>query len=143
MKSIDYVSADLFSPWADLKIDIQDMNIESCSFDAVWCSHVLEHLPDDRAAMREVCRILKPGGWALILVPIDWNRPSTWEDDTIIDPRQRAICFGHPEHLRLYGKDFKERLESSGFKVTVHYFVPEPNNRSGLSHEMIFLCSRT
>jgi len=142
MKSIDYVTADLSSPWADLEVDIQCMKVESRSFDAVWCSHVLEHVPDDRAAMKEICRILKPGGWALIMVPVDWNRPLTWEDETIIDPQRRAECFGHPEHLRLYGRDFLDRLEAAGFGVDLHDFQPPPNDRSGLSHEKIFLCRR-
>ena len=92
--------------------------------------------------MREMCRILKPDGWALIMIPVDWNRASTSEDDTIIDPKQRALCFGQPEYLRLYDKTSKGRLEAAGFKVAVHDFEPEPNNRSGLIHEMIFLCRR-
>lgn len=110
-----YVTADLMDPRVDLRLDLSDTALPDASFDAVYCSHVLEHIPDDRAAMREVHRILRPGGWAIFLVPV--GDAPTDEDPSISDPDERRRRFGQEDHVRLYGADFAERLEEAGFEV--------------------------
>jgi SAM-dependent methyltransferase len=111
-----YVSADLFKP-ADVKADIQDMPFEDASFDMILCSHVLEHVDDDRKAIREIRRVLAPGGAALIQVPEEEQLEHTFEDPSITSPEERFEKFGQEDHVRLYGRDFTRRLEEAGFTV--------------------------
>jgi SAM-dependent methyltransferase len=111
-----YLTADLRLP-ADVKMDVTEIQFPDNSFDIVYCSHVLEHVPDDRRAMREMCRVLKPEGWAIILVPITVDE--TIEDLTITDPQERLRLYGQDDHVRRYGPDFVGRLQASGFVVKV------------------------
>ena len=97
--------------------DITQIPFADDSFDVILCSHVLEHVPEDRQAMRELCRVLKPDGWALLLVPISSRRAETYEDATVVAPEDQERLFGQFDHVRIYGKDFKDRLEESGFTV--------------------------
>lgn len=113
----DYVTADLESPLADLHFDIQHIPLEDESFDAVICNHILEHVEDDRQAMREIKRILRKGGWGVILSPVDIQRETTFEDDTITDEAERTRIFGQYDHRRIYGRDYAKRLEEAGFEV--------------------------
>ena len=113
----DYVTADLESPLADLHFDIQHIPLEDESFDAVICNHIMEHVEDDRQAMREIKRILRKGGWGVILSPIDMQREKTFEDDTITDEAERTRIFGQYDHRRIYGRDYAERLRDAGFEV--------------------------
>ena len=113
----DYVTADLESPLADLHFDIQHIPLEDESFDAVICNHILEHVEDDRQAMREIKRILRKGGWGVILSPVDMQRETTFEDDTITDEAERTRIFGQYDHRRIYGRDYAKRLERAGFEV--------------------------
>lgn len=115
--NLKYETADLMLKWVDHKVDITQIQFPDASFDVVICSHVLEHVPDDRAGMRELYRILKPGGWGLILVPIDNALPVTFEDDTIVTPEAREEKYGHWDHKRLYGQDYPDRLREAGFEV--------------------------
>ena len=117
MKNIDYVTADIESPLAAVKLDIQDMPFEDNVFDAVLCNHVFEHIPDDKKAMREVLRVMKPGAWAILQVPQKKGAATTYEDDTITDRSERAKHFGQYDHLRLYGKDYGDVLQNQGFEV--------------------------
>lgn len=105
---------------ADYYLDIQKIDLEDNQFDVIICSHVLEHIPDDQQAMNEMYRILKPGGCAIILVPL-WpsEKHATYENDAITDSRDRIIHFGQFDHLRIYGLDVTQRLEQAGFKVEV------------------------
>jgi len=112
---IDWLSADLQSPRAMVRMDVTDMHFPAESFDVVYCSHVLEHVPDDRTAMRELARVLKRTGWAVIQVPI--SDDPTFEDPDIVDPREREIAFGQHDHVRRYGRDIEERLTEAGFVV--------------------------
>lgn len=112
-----YVTADLNDPKAMLRMDITDIRLPDESFDVIYCSHVLEHVPDDRKAMRELRRILKSDGWALFQLPVD--RDVTFEDPTVTDPEERARLFGQQDHVRVYGPDCADRLGEAGFKVTV------------------------
>ena len=111
----NYLTADLFNPRADVKMDITDIKFPDESFDVIYCSHVLEHVPDDRQAMREFRRVLKSDGWAVLLVPI--NVEKTFEDPTVTDPAQRLRLFGQADHCRKYGPDYVDRLREAGFRV--------------------------
>ena len=113
----DYVTADLESPLADLHFDIQHIPLEDESFDAVICNHIMEHVEDDLRAMRELCRILRSGGWGIILSPVDLARETTFEDDSITDPDERTRIFGQYDHRRIYGRDYADRLAAAGFDV--------------------------
>ena len=113
----DYVTADLESPLADLHFDIQHIPLEDESFDAVICNHIMEHVEDDRLAMREILRIMRKGGWGVILSPVDLQRDKTFEDDTITDEAERTRIFGQYDHRRIYGRDYAERLREAGFEV--------------------------
>ena len=123
MKNLEYITADLESPIADVKLDIQDMPFEDESFDVVICNHVLEHVDDDRKAMREVYRILKKGGWAILQVPIDYNRETTYEDDSITTPEERQKYFGQYDHRRVHGKDYGKRLAEAGSSVIEDNYI--------------------
>jgi SAM-dependent methyltransferase len=122
---IDYVGADLESPLADLRVDITAIPFEDASFDAVICSHVLEHVPDDRTAMRELERVLKPGGWAILQVPLDQEQEVTLEDPDVKEPAERLRLYGQEDHVRLYGRDYAARLVDAGFELTIDPFVSD------------------
>lgn len=113
----NYITADLESPLADMHFDVQHIPLEDCSVDVVICNHLLEHVEDDRRAMRELYRILRPGGWGIALVPEDRSLPTTFEDDSITDPKERTRIFGQYDHRRIYGRDYDMRLAEAGFRV--------------------------
>jgi SAM-dependent methyltransferase len=116
--NLDYLSADLDEHRAMVAVDIRDIPYPACSFDAIYCSHVLEHVPEDRSAMQEIYRVLRPGGWALVLVPIQGEH--TFEDPTVTTPEERVLLFGQADHVRRYGRDFANRLRETGFRVSVY-----------------------
>jgi len=118
LPNLRYISADLESPWAEIHCDIQAMPFASDSFELILCNHVLEHIPDDRRAMRELFRVLVPNGVALLLVPLDENRETTLEDPAINTDALRERYYGQRDHLRLYGRDYVQRLTEAGFKVS-------------------------
>jgi SAM-dependent methyltransferase len=117
LKNLDYTTTDLNSPLADVKADICDLPFKDSSFDFILCNHVLEHIPDDTRAMQEVYRILRPGGTAILQIPQDLDREKTFEDDSITDPKERARIFGQYDHVRVYGRDYFQKLRETGFKV--------------------------
>lgn len=117
MENLDYTTTDLESPMADVKADICQLPFESNDFDVILCNHVLEHVPDDQRALKELFRVMKPGGMGIFQIPLDINRKNTFEDKSITDPKKRAKIFGQYDHVRIYGMDYFERLESCGFKV--------------------------
>jgi hypothetical protein len=117
-----YVSADLAGDEALQHMDMTDVPFKDEAFDLVVCVHVLEHVPDDRKAIREMVRVLRPGGMALLLVPIVLEEP-TREDAAVATPEQRKEAYWQEDHVRLYGGDFPERLEEEGFEVTVDGWV--------------------
>ncbi len=123
--NLTYTSADLESPLAMLTMDITDIQLADGSIDCILCYHVLEHVPDDRRAMTELFRILSPDGWAILQVPVDLSREATFEDPAVVDPRERARLFGRPDHVRVYGRDYADRLRGAGFRVSVVDFVAE------------------
>ncbi len=117
MPNLDYTTTDLLSPLADVKADICDLPFEDNSFDWIFCNHVLEHIPDDTQAVRELYRVMKPGGTGIFQVPQDLKRAHTFEDNSIKDAKQRARIFGQYDHVRIYGKDYFDKLRKSGFEV--------------------------
>lgn len=117
LKNIDYTTTDLLSPIADVKADICNLPFENNSYDIILCNHVLEHIPDDTKAMQELYRVLKPNGMAILQIPQDLSRDVTFEDDSITDKKERAKIFGQYDHVRIYGRDYFDKLRSIGFKV--------------------------
>lgn len=113
----DYVTADLESPLADLYFDIQHIPLEDESFDVVFCNHIMEHVENDLQAMREIYRVMRRGGWGVILSPVELEREKTFEDDSITDEAERTRIFGQYDHRRVYGRDYADRLREAGFEV--------------------------
>jgi len=111
-----YLTADLSGSGAMIKMDITNIDYPAESFDVIYCSHVLEHVPDDKKALREFYRVLKSDGFAILIVPLSAGK--TFEDLTIRDANERLKKFGHEDHVRSYGPDFIERLKEAGFKVS-------------------------
>ena len=116
-KNLQYITTDLSSPLADVKADICDLPFQDDEFDVIFCNHVLEHIPDDTKAMQELFRILKPKGWAVLQIPQDLSREKTFEDDSITDRKERAKIFGQYDHVRIYGRDYFDKLRNIGFVV--------------------------
>ena len=117
LKNLDYTTTDLNSPLADVQADICDLPFKENEFNFIFCNHVLEHIPDDTKAMQELYRILKPGGTAILQIPQDLDREKTFEDDSITDRKERERIFGQYDHVRIYGRDYFEKLRSIGFQV--------------------------
>ena len=115
--NIDYTTTDLLSPLADVKADICNLPFEDNTYDIIFCNHVLEHIPDDTKAMQELYRVLKHGGMGIFQIPQDLSRATTFSDDTIVDQKERAKIFGQYDHVRVYGRDYFDKLRSIGFKV--------------------------
>lgn len=112
-----YVTADLESPLADLHFDIHHIPLDDNSVDVILCNHLLEHVADDRQAIRELHRVMKSGGWGIVLSPVEPDYEQTYEDDTITDPEERRRVFGQYDHRRVYGADYPDRLREAGFEV--------------------------
>ncbi|AUC83477.1 class I SAM-dependent methyltransferase [Lacinutrix sp. Bg11-31] len=117
LDNLDYTTTDLLSPIADVKADICNLPFEDNSYDIILCNHVLEHIPDDTEAMRELFRVMKPGGYGIFQIPQDLSRTTTFEDDTITDKKERAKIFGQYDHVRVYGHDYFNKLREIGFMV--------------------------
>jgi SAM-dependent methyltransferase len=144
MKNLDYITADLESPLAKVKMDIHKMPFGANEFDVVFCNHVMEHVEDDIQSMKEIVRVLKPGGWAIIQSPLE-DRDTTFEDKSLKTPKERERVFGQDDHVRAYGRDYGKRLESAGFKVKVDHYnqeLPESvRKRYALpEYEDIYVC---
>lgn len=147
MENIEYISADIESPLAKVKMDVHDIPFEDASFDVVFCNHVMEHVEDDIKAMSEINRVLKPGGWAIIQSPVYPELEKTLEDPSITDPRERERMFGQNDHMRKYGRDYGDRLRKAGFKVTEDHFLnelsEEVKKRYALpKEEIIYFCEK-
>lgn len=131
MENLDYTTADLYSPIVDVKADILNLPFEDNLFDVVFCNHVLEHIVDDTKAMSELYRVLKPGGLGIFQIPQNIDLDISFEDPSITSPEERAKHFGQYDHVRVYGKDYFDRLRKVGFKVE------EVDYSSKLSPEMV------
>jgi len=139
-----YVTADLESPWADVKMDIHKMPFPDNSFEFVICNHVLEHVADDLLALSEIKRVLRPGGTAILQVPFFSPVPErTFEDPSVKDETEREKLFGQRDHIRRYGKDYPDRIESVGLKVNEERFAfdfsPTECTNLGIVPEIIYL----
>ena len=147
LPTLDCISADLQAGKAMVEMDITNILYETNSFDVILCSHVLEHVVDDRKAMRELFRVLKPGGWEVLHVPIDLEREKTFEDPSIVLPEDRERIFCHWDHVRIYGRDYNDRLEEAGFTLNVHNYARELGadmiKKYGLrKHAGIYFCTK-
>ena len=146
-KNLTYITGDLISPWADIKMDVRDIPFPDNEFDVVMCNHVFEHVTEDLQAMNEFYRILKPGGWGIFQVPLDSSRETTLEDPAIKSPQDREKYYWQHDHVRLYGRDYGKRLIQAGFEVTEDTFIQEIGEE--LTHryaliqgENIFVCRK-
>ncbi len=147
MKNLDYLTADLDSPIADVKMDIHDIQYPDNHFDVIFCNHVLEHVNDDKQCMRELQRVLKPGGLAIMQVPFKAGQEITDEDPSITDPEERIRRFGQYDHVRQYGRDYPERLKEAGFEVkpynTTEMLSADELKRYALMEgEVLYVCSK-
>ncbi|MFC2110708.1 class I SAM-dependent methyltransferase, partial [Bacteroidota bacterium] len=115
--NLDYTTTDLYSPLADVKADICSLPFEDNSYDLIFCNHVLEHIENDKKAMEELYRVLRPGGFGIFQIPQDLSRKNTYEDFTITNPKERKKHFGQYDHVRIYGKDYFDKLRQVGFSV--------------------------
>ena len=146
-RSVDYRSADLERDDVDDKVDITDMRIyPDQSFDVLLCSHVLEHVPDDRKGMRELHRILKADGFGVVLVPLISNVEETHEDPAIDTPELRWKYYGLDDHVRQYGtRDFVSRLTGAGFKVDalgIDHFGAAAFRQAGIADKSVLYVVR-
>lgn len=140
-----YVTGDLNPTGVDLRLDLLQLDLPDAAFDAVLCSHVLEHVDDDARAMAELRRITAPDGWCIVMVPLDVGRSETYEDPSITSPEERVRAFWQHDHVRLYAPDIENRLAAAGFRVEVirplEAFAPEVTRRCGLLPvDWIFVC---
>lgn len=146
LPNVRYLTADLDPDVADMPADITQLPFGNESFDLIVCLHVLEHVPDDRAAMRELIRVLRPGRIAVVQVPPS-ELPETFEDSSATTPRDRARAFGQHDHVRICGADYGRRLEEAGFLVEdldyVEHVDPRRRARYGLRiGEPFYLCTK-
>lgn len=148
MPNLDYITGDIESPLAKVKMDIHEIPFEDASFDICFCNHVMEHVADDIKAMGEIKRVLRPGGWAIIQIPLFLPIPEkTIEDPAITDPKERERVYGQDDHVRMYGLDYADRLRRAGFKVTEDKFVLDLPKEVVARHafqleEVIFFCQK-
>lgn len=130
-----YESADLHQPGVTHRVDITRVPLPDASYDVVIAHHVLEHIPDDRQAMHELFRLLKPGGVAVLSVPLNATRQDTYENAAVTAPEQRHAHFSAEDHKRYYGLDFSDRLTDVGFRPLIFRMSPEDEVRYGLQRD--------
>jgi SAM-dependent methyltransferase len=147
--NLKYVTADLFEPNVMTRFDLMCLPFADNTFDTVICNHVLEHVPNDRTAMAEIHRVLKPEGWALLQVPIALALDKTIEDPTAKTEADRIRLFGQSDHVRLYtAADYVERLEETGFHVSAANGASELadgalEKYALVPQEQIFVCTKS
>jgi SAM-dependent methyltransferase len=151
-KNVEYhpidLQPDMYGYGAKTKMmDVTCMSYQDNFFDVVICSHVLEHVPDDRKAMREIFRVLKNDGYAILNVPVKADLENTFEDPSVTEPEEREEVFGQCDHVRIYGKDYTTRLNEAGFNVEVINYVSRFSHneqfRFGLKEkELIYYCTK-
>ena len=147
MDNLEYISGDIESPLAKVKMDVHQIPFEENSYDVIFCNHVMEHVDDDIKAMSEINRVLKPGGWAIIQSPVYPYLEKTLEDPSIVDPLEKERIFGQNDHMRKYGKDYGDRLRKAGFKVTEDDYLEELSNKVRKRYalpveEIIYFCEK-
>lgn len=146
-KNLDYTTGDLFSPLADVKMDLHEIPFDDNTFDVVFCNHVLEHVEDYHQCMTELHRVMKPGGWGIFQVPIDYNRYRTFEDPSITSEEDRLKYYRQKDHVRLFGLDYEDHLANAGFVVKAENFGD--NLEEGLKeryalpgYELMYYCEK-
>jgi predicted SAM-dependent methyltransferase len=147
LPGVDYTTCDLDPAGVDVQVDITAMPFADESFDAIVCSHVLEHVPADAQAMAELYRVVRAGGWVMVMVPLDQTRERTYEDPALTSEADRLRAFGQEDHVRQYAPDIADRLRGAGFEVTPRAYADElgeeARRRYGLlSSDVVFRCAR-
>jgi len=115
--NLDYLTADLVSPIADMHFDLHQIPLESDRFDVVFCNHVMEHVENPHQCLQEIFRVMKSGAWAIMQVPQDMTRETTLEDPAIVTPEDREKYYWQKDHVRLFGRDYPDYLKKAGFEV--------------------------
>ena len=123
LRKVKYTNTNLNATIGDVKTGVCNLPFADGCFDVILCNHVLEHIPNDTKAMQELYRVLKPGGWGIFQIPQDLKREKTFEDDSITDKKERAKIFGQYDHVRIYGRDYFDKLRSVGFTVEVFVYL--------------------
>ena len=131
------VTADLDGAKADLVLDVRALDLPDGAFDAIICSHVLEHVDRDRDALAELRRVLAPDGWLLLAVPQDLGREATFEDPAICTPAARRAAYWQDDHVRLYGRDFADRVRAAGFAVETLVMAQRAGAAGAARHGLI------
>lgn len=142
-----YITADIESPLAKVKMDLHHIPFPENSFDVIFCNHVLEHVKNDVVCMQEIRRVMKPNGFALCQSPQRYELETTYEDASITDPREREVHFLQDDHLRIYGRDFGKQLEKSGFTVIPIDMIEKLGNTESIRmalplEEIIYMCKK-
>jgi predicted SAM-dependent methyltransferase len=145
--ALKYVISDLGSEKQQEHIDITDVRFPDYSIDVILCNHVLEHISDDRKAMRELLRVLKGDGWAILNVPADITRESTYENPSITAQHDRLVHFGQEDHVRIYGRDYPQRLKDAGFIVKEVDYIRELGKEAEdryvlMNDDRIYFCTK-
>ena len=147
MENLEYITGDIESPLAKVKMDVHEIPFDKGTFDAVFCNHVMEHVENDIKSMSEIHRVLKPGGWAIIQSPVYMELDHTLEDPSITDPLEREKIYGQDDHMRKYGTDYGERLRKAGFEVTEDNYLNELSDETRKRYalpeeEVIYFCEK-
>jgi SAM-dependent methyltransferase len=147
LSNLEYITADIESPLAKVKMDVHDIPFDANTFDVVFCNHVMEHVENDLKAMSEIYRVLKSGGWAIIQSPVYPELDNTIEDPSITDPAEKERVYGQNDHMRKYARDYSERLRAAGFKVKEDDYLNELSEeirrRYALpEQEIIYFCEK-
>jgi SAM-dependent methyltransferase len=150
LPNIDYYPADKFNkmyPAGTHYIDLLKIELPDESFDAIICNHVFQYIEEDRKAMKELFRVLKKGGWAIMQVPINHQLEKTYEDPSITDPVEREKAFGLKDHVRFYAMDYVDRLREAGFHVIADDYTAEFSDADNFKYgfwkgDPIFYCTK-
>lgn len=147
MPNLTYTTGDYNSPIADVHFDLHKAPFDDNTFDVIFCNHVLEHVEDANQCMRELYRIMAPGGFGIFQIPQDVSRYETYEDKSITSEHDREIHFWQKDHVRLFGLDYKDKLTAAGFKVIVEDYTkeisPELVERYRLPKgELLYYCTK-
>ncbi|MFB2833641.1 methyltransferase domain-containing protein [Floridanema evergladense] len=148
LTNLNYLTADIVPGEAMVQMDITNIQYDDNYFDVILCNHVLEHIPNDDRAMKELHRVLKPNGWAILQVPLDPKLAKTIEGSPNLTLEEREKLFGHHDHVRQYGRDYRDKLEQAGFTVKVDNYPQELGIEAIkkfalIADEGIFLCQKS